>query len=234
MGREIKDIMDGGDLVSDEVMTRLVREKVLHDPGLANGFILDGYPRTSQQAKDLDGILAEAGIKLDFVLYVNTSPDAIVERLKRRLVLENRPDDQPEVVRERMKVYQASTQPVIDYYNSRHALKEVDNNGTMEEVVRGWEAIFNEYSSGAPDQAMAVQNPGGIDLNTVGMNWKVRKDGNGVEMKVDPAMIERIRREGIDSLTPVIFRVMPMSAAGIWAMIGLEPPKKQEERLAGV
>jgi len=75
---------------------------------------------------------------------------------------------------------------------------------------------------------------GGIDLTQNGMNWSIRKDGTGVEMNVDPAMIERIRREGIQSLSPFILRVTPMSTAGIWAMIGLEPPKRQEERLAGV
>ncbi len=172
LGREIKDIMDRGDLVSDEVMTRLVREKVLHDPALANGFILDGYPRTSQQAKDLDGMLAEAGIHLDFVLYVNTSPEAVVDRLQGRAILENRSDDNEQAVRNRMKVYEANTRPIIDYYASRHALKEMDGNGTREEVVRGWEAIFDQYSSGVPDRAMVI---GQIRIRVPQYEEQVRK-----------------------------------------------------------
>jgi len=74
--------------------------------------------------------------------------------------------------------------------------------------------------------ATTPQNLGGIDLNTQGMDWKIGKDGRGVEMNVDPAMIERIRREGIDSLSPVIFRITPV--ASIWPLMGLEPPKKEE------
>ena len=93
------------------------------------------------------------------------------------------------------------------------------------------QSISPTVDTGTTDNAQIV--PGGIDLNTAGMGWKVRKDAaGGVEMTVDPAMIERIKREGIDSLAPVIFRVTPV--VNVWALIGLEPPKKQEERLAGV
>ncbi|MDO8675675.1 MAG: hypothetical protein Q7K71_06145 [Candidatus Omnitrophota bacterium] len=92
--------------------------------------------------------------------------------------------------------------------------------------------VTDDSVSGAkgPDQAMAAK--GGIDLNAGNMKWSVRKDGSGVEMKVDPALIERIKREGIDSLTPVIFRVTPV--VSIWPLVGLDPPKKEEERLVGV
>ena len=79
---------------------------------------------------------------------------------------------------------------------------------------------------------------GGIDLNTAGVKWKVGKDGKGVEMNVDWAMprlwrdeIERIRREGIDSLTPVIYRVTPVTS--VWPLLGMQPPKRREQ-LAGV
>jgi len=87
--------------------------------------------------------------------------------------------------------------------------------------------------SAITDRAALAQAPGGIDLNTSnGMQWKVSKDGKGVEMDIDPALIERIKREGIDSLTPVIFRVTPV--VSIWPLLGLEPSKRKEERLAGV
>jgi hypothetical protein len=83
--------------------------------------------------------------------------------------------------------------------------------------------------------ANAVKQPweqGGIDLNTSnGMQWKVSKDGQGVEMNIDPAMIERVRREGIDSLSPVIFRITPVTS--IWPLVGLQAPA-QAEHLAGV
>ena len=92
-----------------------------------------------------------------------------------------------------------------------------------------------DLAMGSSDNAAAVHEPynGGIDLNTDTMNWNIKKDGFGVEMNVDPAMIERVRREGINSLTPEIFRVTPMTTANVWTLIGLEPPKRQDERLAG-
>ena len=79
---------------------------------------------------------------------------------------------------------------------------------------------------GSDKSAIAqVKAPGGIDLNTSnGMQWKVSKDGKGVEMNIDPAMIERIRREGIDSLSPVILRMTPVTS--IWSLMGLQAPAK--------
>ncbi|MBI4309622.1 MAG: hypothetical protein HY591_04755 [Candidatus Omnitrophica bacterium] len=73
---------------------------------------------------------------------------------------------------------------------------------------------------------------GGIDLDTTNVNWKIGKDGKGVEINVDRAMIERIRRTGIDSLTPVIFRVTPITS--VWPLVGLQAPGKEKEHLAGV
>ncbi|MBI4309886.1 MAG: hypothetical protein HY591_06105 [Candidatus Omnitrophica bacterium] len=80
------------------------------------------------------------------------------------------------------------------------------------------------------DSAMTVYN-GGIDLDTANVNWKIGKDGKGVEINVDRAMIERIKRNGIDRLTPVIFRVTPITS--VWPLVGLQPPRK-EDQLAGV
>ena len=78
----------------------------------------------------------------------------------------------------------------------------------------------------------AMKAPGGIDLNTSnGMQWKVSKDGKGVEMNIDPAMIERVRRQGIDWLSPVIFKMTPVNS--VWPLLGLRAPA-QEERMAGV
>ena len=67
---------------------------------------------------------------------------------------------------------------------------------------------------------------GGIDLNTSGIQWKISKDGKGVEMNIDPAMIQRMRREGIDSLSPVIFKITPISS--IWPLAGLQAPVEEE------
>ena len=73
-------------------------------------------------------------------------------------------------------------------------------------------------------QLNATKDLGGIDLNTQGLNWQISKDGKGVEMNVDPAMIERIKREGIESLTPVIFNITPVQS--IWPLLGLKAVEK--------
>jgi acyl carrier protein len=94
--------------------------------------------------------------------------------------------------------------------------------------------IVNYIEENGTNAAMATDTftKGGIDLNTSnGMQWKVSKDGKGVEMNLDPAMIERIRSEGIDSLSPVIFRITPITS--IWPLVGLQKPV-QTEHLAAV
>jgi hypothetical protein len=91
------------------------------------------------------------------------------------------------------------------------------------------EAIIHRALANAAMIGHFDTTKGGIDLSMSNVNWIISKDGNGVEMNIDSAMIKRIKRDGIDSLTPVIFRITPIQS--IWPIIGLEPPK-QEERLA--
>ena len=93
--------------------------------------------------------------------------------------------------------------------------KKIDEANARKDIAKPLAAIGGDR---------AMLKPGGIDLNTSGgMQWKVSKDGNGVEMNIDPAMIERIRREGIDSLSPVIFSITPIPS--IWPLVGLQAPK---------
>jgi len=84
--------------------------------------------------------------------------------------------------------------------------------------------IFNDSAMAVDFNKAVTTKPGGIDLNTQSINWKISKDGKGVEMNIDPAMIERVRREGIDSLSPVIFRIT--SITSIWPLVGLQAPVK--------
>jgi len=84
--------------------------------------------------------------------------------------------------------------------------------------------VFDKVKVDEAMDSLAANNPGGIDLNTSGgMQWKIGKDGRGVEMDVDPALIERVRRRGIDSLSPVIYRITPV--ANVWSLVGLASPK---------
>ena len=155
LGLEIKALITKGALVSDELVTKLVEGRVFNDPEMKKGFMLDGYPRTVQQAKDLDIILAKANMPLDFALNMEADADLLLRRLTGRRVcrkcgeifhminkppvkagvcdacggeLYQRTDDNEATIKERMQVYKTSTQPIIDFYAQQHKLKKLDGN----------------------------------------------------------------------------------------------------------
>ncbi|WP_116376409.1 adenylate kinase [Mycobacterium sp. MFM001] len=129
LGLEAKRYLDAGDLVPSELTNQLVDDR-LDDPDAASGFILDGYPRSLEQAKALHDMLERRGTKLDAVLEFRVPEDVLLERLKGR----GRADDNDEVILNRMKVYRDETAPLLEYYQHEHELKTVDAVGTVDEV----------------------------------------------------------------------------------------------------
>ena len=127
LGLEAKKYLDAGDLVPSELTNELVDDR-LNDSDAANGFILDGYPRSVAQAKALHDMLQRRGTDIDAVVEFRVSEDELLERLKGR----GRADDTEEVILNRMKVYQGETAPLLDYYSDE--LKTVDAVGTLDEV----------------------------------------------------------------------------------------------------
>jgi adenylate kinase len=127
LGLKAKSYLDAGDLVPSELTNELVDDR-LSNPDTDAGFILDGYPRSVQQAKALHDMLERRGIQLDTVLELRVPEDALFERLKAR----GRADDTDDVIRNRMNVYRDETAPLIEYYS--HELKTVDAVGTVDEV----------------------------------------------------------------------------------------------------
>jgi len=127
LGLEAKGYLDAGDLVPSELTNELVDDR-LSNSDADGGFILDGYPRSVQQAKALHDMLARRGTRLDAVLEFRVPEDVLLERLKAR----GRADDTDEVILNRMKVYRDETAPLIEYY--RNELKTVDAVGTVDEV----------------------------------------------------------------------------------------------------
>jgi adenylate kinase len=121
LGRELKAIYDRGDLVSDELMIRLIRDRLSRGDTLP-GFVLDGFPRTMAQAEALDELLDELDRDLDVVLDFQ-APDrqALLERMLGRAAAEGRSDDTPEAIARRLELYDRETAPLVDYYRSRHA-----------------------------------------------------------------------------------------------------------------
>jgi adenylate kinase len=128
LGLEAKRYLDAGDLVPSELTNKLVEDRI-EQPDAAGGFILDGYPRSAEQAQALDEMLKNHDIKLDAVLEFAVSDAELFKRLKAR----GRADDTEEVIHNRMKVYADETKPLLEYY-SRNNLQTVDAVGNLDEV----------------------------------------------------------------------------------------------------
>jgi adenylate kinase len=128
LGLEAQRYLDAGDLVPAELTNELVDDRLSEPDAAGEGFILDGYPRSVQQAQALHDMLERRGIQLDAVLEFRVPEDVLFERLKAR----GRADDTDDVIHNRMNVYRDETAPLIEYYSSE--LKTVDAVGTVDEV----------------------------------------------------------------------------------------------------
>ena len=174
VGRRAKAIMDQGRLVPDEVINRLVAERIAQ-PDCANGFVLDGYPRTRAQAEALDALLAERGAGLDAVIEFEVEDEALVERISGRFACARcgagyhdrfkptevqgvcdvcggtefvrRPDDNAETVRARLEAYHQQTAPLLPYYRARGLLLPVDGMAEIDQVTG---EVFKRIDGRAP------------------------------------------------------------------------------------
>jgi adenylate kinase len=134
LGRQVKPILDRGELVPDVLTIELIENR-LAAPDTAEGFVLDGFPRNLGQATALDDLLERLGRGLDAALLFDLSDDLAVERLLRRAELEKRADDTPEVIDRRLRTYHAETEPVVEHYRATGRLVPVDAG---REIVEVW------------------------------------------------------------------------------------------------
>ena len=169
IGDKVKAIMDSGELVSDEIVTALIGERL--DSAQAKGAIFDGYPRTQAQAEALDLLLSERGRKLDYVIELVVDEDALVDRITGRFSCAKcgtgyhdrfkptnvagvcdvcgstefvrRPDDNEQTVRRRMAEYRAKTAPILPYYESRGLVRRVDGMESVDEVAAQIDAVLD-------------------------------------------------------------------------------------------
>ncbi len=125
--------MEGGNYVPDRITNAMVRTR-LAEPDAVGGFLLDGYPRTLDQVGVLDDMLADGGLALDHVVELTVDTDEVVTRLLKRAEEQGRADDTEEVIRRRMEVYAAQTEPLTRVYAERGVLVRVDGMGTIDEV----------------------------------------------------------------------------------------------------
>ena len=138
--------MDAGEYVPDEITNAMVADR-LAERDCAEGFLLDGYPRTPQQVIELDEILAFAGVGLDAVVLLEADPDELVSRLLARSEEQGRADDTESVIRRRLEVYAAETGPLADDYAERDLLSRVDGLGAVDEVTERILAALTAMSS---------------------------------------------------------------------------------------
>jgi len=169
LGKKAKGIMEKGELVPDELMVGLIKDRIAQ-PDCAKGFILDGFPRTEAQARALDKMLGEAGKKLDDVVEMEVDEKALTERVVGRFTcakcgtgyhdtfkrpkaegvcdvcgakeFSRRKDDNAETMKTRMVAYRAQTEPLLPYYRARGVLKTVDGMASMDEVYRQIRAVL--------------------------------------------------------------------------------------------
>ena len=144
LGLKAKSIIDRGELVSDDIMLGLIKER-LSQPDVAGGFILDGYPRNIIQAGALDELLDNLEQPIDEALQIDVDFEMAVKRIARRAAKEGRSDDTEEVARNRMKIYSEQTAPVVDYYAGKGVLTRVLGDGTAEEVFQRIKGVLQMH-----------------------------------------------------------------------------------------
>ncbi|WP_339619159.1 adenylate kinase [uncultured Salinibacterium sp.] len=143
LGNKAKAFMDAGDNVPDSLTNALIRDR-LEDDDAKNGFLLDGYPRTTDQVRELDAFLATHGAALDVVVELEADPEIVIGRLRKRALEQGRSDDTEDVVRHRLEVYSEQTAPLITTYADRGVLVTIDALGEIDAVTaRITEALFD-------------------------------------------------------------------------------------------
>ena len=134
LGAQVKAIVDAGDYVPDELTNALVTDR-LNEADAAGGFLLDGYPRTTDQVRYLDELLASHGHALDAVVRLVADEDEIVRRLRQRAIDQGRVDDSEDAIRHRQEVYQRETAPLLEMFRERGLLVEVDGLGAVDDIT---------------------------------------------------------------------------------------------------
>jgi len=145
LGQEAKAVMDAGKLMPDEIMVQIISDRI-SKPDCANGFILDGFPRTTAQAEALDKMLEEKELPLDHVIEISVDDAILIDRINARVAqtpeAERRDDDNAETLKHRLAVYHEQTAPILPYYEGRGMLKKVDGMKSIEQVSKQIGAII--------------------------------------------------------------------------------------------
>ena len=142
VGKVIENIISKGDFATDEIVNDLIK-KVIFDPNKKNKLIFDGYPRSLNQAENLDVLLNESSQKIDFIFFLNVKKETIIKRIEKRKILENRADDNLSTILKRYDTYMETTKPVLDYYSKKTHFYEIDGDQKIAEISDKIEEILS-------------------------------------------------------------------------------------------
>lgn len=145
LGKQAREVMDAGKLMPDDIMVKIIANRIVQ-PDCANGFILDGFPRTTAQAEALDRMLESKGLALDHVIEVAVDDAILIDRINTRVAQNQgaaRSDDNAETLKARLAVYHEQTAPILPFYRNSGRLETVDGMLSIEQVSDQIEAILN-------------------------------------------------------------------------------------------
>ena len=141
IGKKIINNMNNGKFVEDEIVNKLL-EKIIFDPTKMNKLIFDGYPRTLNQAKNLESLLNKSNQKIDYIFFLNVNKEAIIKRIEKRKILEKRSDDDANTILKRYETYMEVTKPVLDYYSKNKNFHEIDGSMEINDIAQKIEEIL--------------------------------------------------------------------------------------------
>jgi adenylate kinase len=194
IGLKAKDIMAAGHLVPDEVVVGIIKDRI-EQPDAANGFILDGFPRTVPQAEALDDLLTRERMNLDAVIELKVNEGVLLERVERRAAEtrargeEVRPDDTPEVLTRRLSNFRDQTEPLIHYYSDRRKLATVDGMMSIEEVTDEIGRILTAL--GAAGASRAAKKPSPAKRSAKSAKTTVQKAAKASAAKAKPPVAKK-------------------------------------------
>ena len=142
IGRKIINNMNDGKFVSDEIVNNLLK-KYVFDQNKKEKLIFDGYPRSLSQAKNLNLLLNGSNQKIDHIFFLNVNKETIIERIKKRKILEKRSDDDLDTILKRYDTYIETTRPVLDYYSKNSNFHEIDGSMEINQITNKIEAFLN-------------------------------------------------------------------------------------------
>ena len=141
IGKKIIKNMNDGKFVDDEIVNNLLK-KIIYDSDKMNKLIFDGYPRTIDQAKNLENLLKKSNQKIDFIFFLNVNKDSIIKRIEKRKILEKRSDDDFSTILKRYDTYMEVTKPVLDYYSKNQNFHEIDGSMEINDIFQKIEEIL--------------------------------------------------------------------------------------------